>query len=115
MSTLTPLKQQNFLFVRQRLETKIREFRKAVFLDSRRYNRKVTASTLQHALQNNIVVSHSGRTLAEILSLSHSKELSLYTVDNVVPGYGKDGTVVHYSRPENEYDVSSSLLPSFHN
>ena len=93
----------------------MREFKKAVFLDSRRYGWNVTASTLQHALRNDIVVSHSGRTLAEILSLSHSKELSLYTVDDVVPGYGKEGTVVRYSRPESELDVSSFLLPSFHN
>jgi hypothetical protein len=69
----------------------------------------------QQNFRNDIIVSHSGRTLAEILSLSHSKELSLYTVDNVVPGFGKDGTVVRYSRPESEHDVSSSLLPSFHN
>jgi hypothetical protein len=95
----------------EKFQTKIREFRKPVSLDSGRQN--VTASTLQYVLQNDIVVSHSGRMLAEILSLSHSKELSLYTVDNIVPSFEKDGTVVCYSCPECEYAVGSSLLPSF--
>jgi hypothetical protein len=111
--TLTPLKKQSFLFIRQKLETKLKEFRKIVSLDAERYGRNVTTSTLQHALRNDIVVSHSGRTLAEILSLSYSQQLSVYTVDNIIPGYGREGTLVHYSRPESEIAVSSSLLPCF--
>lgn len=66
------------------------------------YDRKVTTTTLQDALTTNVVVSHSGRTLAEILSLSHPEDLSRYTIDGIVPGYGREGTLVRYSRPESE-------------
>jgi hypothetical protein len=97
--------------MREKLETKIKQFKKIVSLDAGKYNRNATATALQHALRNNLSVSHSGRTLADILSLSYAEELSVYSVDKVAPGFGKEGTVVHYSRPESEIAVSSSLLP----
>ena len=108
-SPSTPRKKQTFSFVRAKLETKIREFRKTIHLNAEFYNQNVTAATLQNALINNLPVSHSGRTLAEILSLSHPKELSLYAVDKVTPGYGKEGTVVQYSGPEPEIEVGPFL------
>jgi hypothetical protein len=88
----------------------MQEFRKMVYLNGEIYNRThVTATTLQNALTSNIVVSHSGRTLAQILSLSHPEHMSCYTIDDVVPGYGREGTLVRYSHPESEN--SASFLP----
>ncbi len=90
----------------------MREFQKRVYLNSEIYDRNVTATTLQDALIGNIAVSDSGRTLAEILSLSHPNDLSQYTVDDVTHGYGRAGVVVRYSRPESEIAVISFFIPS---
>jgi hypothetical protein len=87
----------------------MQEFRKIVHLNGEIFNHNVTVATVQNALTNNVVVSHSGRTLAQILSLSCPEKLSLYTVDAVVPGYGTEGTIIRYSRPES--DNSASFLP----
>jgi hypothetical protein len=83
-----------------------------VYLNGEIYDRNVTATTLQNALVGNIAVSYSGRTLAEILSLSHPNNLSQYTVDGVTHEYGRAGMVVRYSRPESEIAVSFSFLPA---
>jgi hypothetical protein len=58
---------------------------------------------------NNIVVSHSVRTLAQIPSLSCPARLSSYTVDSVIAGHGTEGTLVRSSRPES--DISARFLP----
>ena len=84
----------------------MREIRKIVHLN---FDRNVTVTTVQNALTNNIVVSHSGRTLAQILSLSCPEKLSSYTVDAIVPGYGTEGTLVRYSRPES--NILACFLP----
>ena len=94
-----------FNFVTSKPHTTTREFRKIVHLN---FDRNVTATTIQNALTNNIVVSHSGQTLALILSLSCPEKLSSYTVDAVVPGYGREGTLVRYSHPESD----DSFLPA---
>ena len=85
-----------------------------VYLNGEIYDQNVTATTLQNALIGNIPVSYSGRTLAEILSLSHPNNLSQYTFDGVTHEYGRAGMVVCYSRPESEIVVSfSSFLACF--
>ena len=73
------------------------------------------AATLQYALSKNIPISHSGRTLAEILSPLCPEKLSLYTVDNIVPGYyGREETVVHYSHPESQISVGFFLMSCYY-
>lgn len=84
--------------MRSKLETKVREFQKRVYLNGEICDRNVTTTMLQTALVSNIAVTYSGKTLAEILSLSHPTNLSQYTVDGVTHGYGRAGTVVRYSR-----------------
>lgn len=99
-----PKKKQQFTFVRSKLETKMREFRRTVYLNGEMYDRNVTATTLQNALISNIAVSHSGRTLAESLSLSQPNNLSQYIVDGVTHEPGR-GMV-------SEIAVSSSSFPA---
>jgi hypothetical protein len=90
----------------------MREFRRIVHLNGEIYHQNVTATTLQNALTRNIAVSYSGRTLAEILSLSHPNNLLQYTVDSVTHEHGRAGVVVRYSRPESENVVSFSSFPA---
>jgi hypothetical protein len=70
-------------------------------------------ATLQDALTNNLAVSHSGRTLAEILSLSCPEELSTYKVECVVPGVGKEGTLVKFYCSEGEVKVIFSSSQTY--
>jgi hypothetical protein len=104
-----PKRKQPFTFVRSKLETKMRDFQRRVYLNGDIYHANVAAATLQNALVGNIPVSHSGRTLAEILNLSHPNNLSQYTVDSVVRELGWAGVVVRYSRPERESEIEVSF------
>jgi hypothetical protein len=108
-------KDKTFTFQRRKLVCKREKFCKRVCLVKNAFPNP-SISTLQDALTQNMVVSHSGRTLAEILNLSYSQELSKYNVESVVPGIGREGTMVTYSRPESEVDVGSifPLLYYFH-
>jgi hypothetical protein len=84
-------------------------FNKLVYLRSDTYGMNTSVATLQDALTNNLPVSHSGRTLADILSLSYPDELSSYQVECIIPGLGKEGTLVEYHRSEGETKVTFSL------
>jgi hypothetical protein len=100
-------KKQTFKFRRSKVVTTTN---KLVCLGSDKYGVNTSVATLQEALTNNLPVSHSGRTLADILSLSYPEKPSSYTVERVVPGLGKEGTLVEYHRSEGEAEVTFSLL-----
>jgi len=87
--------------------------RKSTDLKGVLFDKSTTVGNLQIALQNNIAVSSSGRTLSQILSLSHPNELSTYRIESVDGGWGKDGTVVKYSRPHGTEEVIV-LFITFH-
>jgi hypothetical protein len=74
--------------------------KKSTNLNGDLFNKSTTAADLQIVLQNNVVVSPSGRTLSQILSLSCPEELSTYHIESVNARWGKEGTVVKYSRPQ---------------
>lgn len=106
-------KNQTFTFQRSKLVAKPEIFTKRVLLDKEMFPKDVPLSTVQSALTQSLVVSHSGRTLAEILSLSYPEELSKYTIESV-EGIGRKGTVVTYPRPESGTEVCSFFTaPSF--
>jgi len=74
--------------------------RKSANLKGDLFNKSTTTGDLQTALQDNIPASPSGRALSQILSLSHPNDLSSYHIESVNAGWGKDGTIVKYSRPQ---------------
>jgi hypothetical protein len=104
-------KKQTFKF--QRCKLVAQTFNKLVYLKGDVYPKDTSLETLQDALINNLSVSHSGRTLAEILSLSYPEDLSTYKVERVVPGVGKEGTLVKFSRSEGEDKVIFSSLQTY--
>jgi hypothetical protein len=98
-------KKQTFKFRRSKvITTTVNKF---VYLRGDMYGMNTSVATIQDALKNNVPVSHSGRTLADILSLSYPEELSSYKVERVVPGKGKEGTLVEYHRSEGDTKVNS--------
>jgi hypothetical protein len=74
--------------------------RKLANLKGNIFNNPTTASNLQTALQNNIPANPSGRALSQILSPSCPNDSSSYRIESVSAGWGKDGTVEKYSRPQ---------------
>ena len=97
LNSKPPKRKQLFTFVWSKLETKMWEFQRMVYLNGEIYDQNVAATTLQNVLISNIAASYSRRTLALILSLSHPNNLSQYTVDGVTHEYRRVGTVVRYS------------------
>ena len=78
---------KTLLFIQSELETKIKQFKKIAFLDSENINEKWYGC------------QPFGKDTGQN-SEPHSQELSVYTVDKVVPAYGREG------------DISGPLLTS---
>jgi len=87
---------------------------KAVTLKGNLFSDTTTAQQFQTALRDNIIVSPSGRTLSEILTLSYPDDLSRYSVESVRVGWGKGGKVVVYSRSESTQAVIVSSIKAMH-
>jgi IS4 transposase len=87
-----------------RLKVEVETLAKNVKIDKVFNSRDV----LEDALHRGIPVSNSGRNLGEILSLSYSEDLNLYSIDTVrAVAWGK--VEVEYSR-ENDQKVCLSEL-----
>ena len=69
-----------------------------------------TAEDFQIALRNNDIVTSSGRTLSEILSLSHPEDLASYRIESVQKGQEGGLREVVYSRAESEAVILSTSI-----
>jgi hypothetical protein len=104
---------KKFTFERKKLVTTTTTTKREVRLLGDLFSKSSTTQQIQTALQNNVIVSPSGDTLSEMLSLSYPDELSRYAVESVCVGWGKSGTVVTYSHSEGtEVVIVSSINPT---
>ena len=58
---------------------------------------KFLLSIIQETFTNNLPASNSGRTLSEILAISHPDDLESYTIHSAAQHAWKKGVVVTYS------------------
>ena len=97
-----------FSFEREQLitTTKITK-RTPVSLNEATFNLTTSISTFQETLVNNLPATKSGKTLFEILSISHPNDLNSYAINNDSPPVWGGRTVVGYSRKDGvEVNVS---------
>ena len=89
-----------FVFERSKLVPVTKHDSINVLVDSKSTisSNKPSIEMMENALHNRVPVSTSGRTLAEILSLSDSDNLKLYSINRIKLVWGK--TMVGYSRRE---------------
>jgi hypothetical protein len=105
---------RTFTFERKKVVTTTKTTTKLVTLKGNLFSNTATAEQFQTALGSGIAVSHSGRTLSEILTLSYPDDLSRYSVESVHVGWGKGGKVVTYSRSESTQAVIISFINTMH-
>jgi hypothetical protein len=78
-----------------------------VTLDDDKFNTLTFKATIQESLTEDLPASISGRTLLELLSLSHLNDLESCTINKVTPSAWRRRTVVGIAR-EGEIEVSGS-------
>jgi hypothetical protein len=107
-------RREDFTFERRKVVTTTKKITKEVKLKGDMSSKTTTAKQFQTALRDNDIVSPSGRTLSEILSLSYPDDLSRDSVESVRAGWRTGGKVVTYSPSESTEAVIVSSINLTH-